>query len=80
MFGFFKSKNKKQYGQEDVSNTYSDYERRLWVEALKMDERLSRGVVEEETREENLRIDKMRRKIRLYELEKKMKEYGIKED
>lgn len=80
VFSFFKSKNKKQYEQVSESNTYADYEKRLWIEVLKMDERLARSIAEKETREENLRIDKMRRKIKIHELEKKMKEYGIDED
>ena len=35
VFSFFKSKNKKQYEQVSESNTYADYEKRLWIEVLK---------------------------------------------
>lgn len=80
MFGLFKSKNKKQYEYENDSSAYTDYERRLRIEALKTVERLSRDRVEIEAREEIVRIEKMCRKIRIHELEKKMKEYGLEED
>ena len=54
--------------------------RRLRMEALKTVERLTRDREELEAREEVLRIEKMSRKIRIHELEKKMKEYGLEED
>lgn len=79
MFGLFKSKNNKRYEYRNYHSASTEYESRLRIEAMKTMERLTRDKEEMEAREELLRIEKMRRKIRIHELEKKMKEYGLEE-